>query len=296
MRPSAVRLPAPPLPQQARHPIQPRVVPPPPEPPKAVLRASAPLPAVQLRPSGRPSIPPPPIRFPGESRRGPTQAHSLQPLAAPHAARVPVPPPGRPSPPRLQPPALPGPGSVAPPQRVAAARRAVQPFTPAFPGGSGRLGKIDVVQPGGWADYIYDGMSFAGILASITTTIATAAGASGWGWLAPLALPFVGVFVQGALTIHTPSDVSNSLTGTDMRQKYLTLISQTVTPLLTTVVAVAIGAQAITASAATAGVVSFLMIILEALRVNWLDRETVYGVVWNKLKECCGGERQALLS
>jgi hypothetical protein len=38
------------------------------------------------------------------------------------------------------------------------------------------------------------------------------------------------------------------------------------------------------------------MMVLEGLRVYWLDRETVYGLVWNKLKTLRGAEAQGLLT
>ena len=159
-----------------------------------------------------------------------------------------------------------------------------------------RYGVSEVVQPGFWdyAGYIYDTVSPVGILATIIATIATLAGAAGLGWLAPLFIPLVGGFVQGCLTIEGEGKAQN-LTGDSKKEKYLGLITNFVNG-FASAVGIMIGTGAVTAAIATTVIVSVIMVVLEVLRVQLLDRKTIYGVVFKAITACCrSGEQQQLL-
>lgn len=168
---------------------------------------------------------------------------------------------------------------------------AVQPsLRPGVPPGT-----VGVVQPGFWEawagakQYVYDGFSAASVIATIISAIASAANASGLGWLAPLAIPAIGAAVQGLL-----ANRDENLVGPDMRQKDLSVFN-TFVGAVAGAIGVMVASGAVTPAAVTTGIVSFIMIIAEILRVQWLDRETIYGLVRRKIQECRGGENAQLL-
>lgn len=276
VRPVAVRNPGVILPSRPS-PVSRSVAPPPA--PKPALRVIEPPPVRRLQP-----LAPPPLPRPAQARVSPVrngggslQRASLpQPQAVLTAGRVALPPPHRfPPPPRLPAPAPHRPGNTMARPALVAVQPSVRPGVPP--------GTVGVVQPGFWdvATYVYDSISFASIISTIVAAIGTAVSATGLGWLAPLAIPLVGVMVQGFLAIE-----DDKVTGQSRKEKYLNVISGFVSG-LTGAVGIIVGAGSLTGAAATTAIVAVIMIILEILRVQWLDRETVYGLVWSKIKPCC---------
>lgn len=147
----------------------------------------------------------------------------------------------------------------------------------------------DVIQLIDWG-YLYDAISIVGILSSIITTIGTAAGATGLGWLVPYCIPALGAFVQGIIGIYQAGAV-----GSERRDQVLQQVTQFVVTVLTGVVAYTQGTGDHTAAAIVTGIVTILMLVFEGLRVYWVDRETLYGWVRNAVASCRQGEGVTLL-
>jgi hypothetical protein len=144
-------------------------------------------------------------------------------------------------------------------------------------------GTVGVVQPGFWdiATYVYDSISFASLISTIVAAIGSVASATGLGWLAPLMIPAVGAAIQGWL-----SNRAENLVGPAMRQKDLSVLSALIAAVVGGV-GIFVASGFVTAAAVTTGIVSLIMLILEYVRVQGLERETIYGLVWSKIKPLC---------
>lgn len=70
-----------------------------------------------------------------------------------------------------------------------------------------------------------------------------------------------------------------------MKEKYLGAISMLIAG-VTGLVGTMVASGAVSAAAVTTGIVSLIMLVLEILRVQWITRDTVYGLVWSKIR-CC---------
>lgn len=144
-------------------------------------------------------------------------------------------------------------------------------------------------------EIISDAVTITGIVGTAITTIAKAASAKGLGWIAPMALGPIATFATTMMSTFEKTDDQKSKS-----QKVITAVINLVGALMVGVM----GALA-TSQESGGSVFSILatiltlviMTILEVLRVKYLDRNSIYKVVWEKIKECRQGgtEQQSLL-
>ncbi len=155
-------------------------------------------------------------------------------------------------------------------------------------------GVAQLLESSTW-DMITDSITIASLLATGVSVIAQAASASGYGWLAPIAVGLLGKLVselidnQGKTTQEDKSDEENK------KEKNIKSVTNFVGALavgITAVFAATDGKQAVP-KAIGAIITIGLMAILELLRVRYLSRDTVYGIVLNKLKSLKGSGEES---
>jgi hypothetical protein len=159
----------------------------------------------------------------------------------------------------------------------------------------------NVIQPDFWdyTGYVTDALSILGTVAQIIAAISVAAGAQGWGWIVPIALPLCAQFVSGILKVQDEkhNDVLKEQEGwvKDYGQHITTFVTGITFGVLTLAKE---NSNWGGWSAMIAVVTSLIYLALEFLRVRSVDRQTLYGLVKDAVSTCCnrGGDQQALLS
>jgi hypothetical protein len=149
----------------------------------------------------------------------------------------------------------------------------------------------NVIQPGFWdyAGYLSDFLSVSGAVALVVAGFATAAGATGWGWLAPLLYSPLTTLLNAFIEIEAKQqgEENRLKTKTGRLAAYEPAIAAFVTTGLSTVFAVA---QFSTSWGGWGWVIAaftlFVQLALEAVRVRNVDRETLYELIWSKMKAC----------
>ena len=149
----------------------------------------------------------------------------------------------------------------------------------------------NVIQPGFWdyAGYLSDFLSVSGAVALVIAGFATAAGATGWGWLAPLLYSPLTTLLNAFIEIEAKQqgEEERLKTKTGRLAAYEPAIATFVTTGLSTVFAVA---QFSTSWGGWGWIIAaftlFVQLALEAVRVRNVDRETIYGLIKSKVEGC----------
>ena len=144
-------------------------------------------------------------------------------------------------------------------------------------------GVAQLLGEGTW-DMISDFVTIGSLVATATSIIAKAASASGIGWFVPIALGLVGKFAADMM--KTWGKTSESTASDNEKRK-----QDTITSITTLLGAAAVGLVGVlhnsddkTLKVTTSVITLAFMTVLEFLRVHYMTRESIYKVVWDKVK------------
>ncbi|CAM1367401.1 hypothetical protein TSEDIMI_40097 [Tenacibaculum sediminilitoris] len=148
-------------------------------------------------------------------------------------------------------------------------------------------------------DMITDSITIASLIAAAISVIAQAASASGLGWLIPISIGLIGKLISELIENQektTPENKSNEEVKKEKNIKSITNFVGSLAVGVTAVFAATDDKQAVFKGIG-ATITIALMGILELLRVQNLNRETIYGIVRDKIKSLKNdsGESTSLL-